>query len=79
MEMSPLTLDVSLASVRDELVLMILRSLVSEGIIPSLPNTAEVVWGTDDSFIEGYGAVAEAEAIPCCDTNEKSVTNEIGV
>ena len=57
---------------------MILQSLVAEGIIPSLPNTAEAVWDTGNSFIEGYGSVTDAEAIPCCDTNGKSVRSEIG-
>jgi hypothetical protein len=56
---------------------MIFQSLVSEGIIPSLPNTAELVWDAGVSFVEGYGAVADAEAIPCCDTNRKSVPSEI--
>ena len=52
--------------------------LVAGGIIPSLPNTGEIVWETVASSIEGYGSTTDNEAIPCFDTAGKCIPSEIG-
>ena len=58
--------------------LTVSQYLVAGGIIPTLLNTAQVVWEIVASSIEGYGSTTDNEAIPCFDTAGKCIPSEIG-
>ena len=63
---------------RDEPPLMTSQHLVFNNVIPSLPNTPEVVWETGASFVEGCGSTTDSAEIPCCDASGKCLPSEIG-
>jgi hypothetical protein len=71
-------LGVSFGFYQDYLPLMTSQHLIDREIIPSLPNTAEVVWNNGVSFIEGCGPITSGQGIPCCNADGKGIPSEIG-
>jgi hypothetical protein len=55
---------------------------MAEGVIPTLPSSAQEMWDTGHSFVEGKTAAADgypvhSEWLYTCDTSGKEITSEI--